>query len=85
MGTRVFNNKRTHDTNIQKNSFRVPEGQAFTLPSDIVQDIREKDAIVAALQVFQQITERGLKLPDRDFAADEDLLVPAQRVLGRLT
>ena len=84
MGTRIINNKRSNDTNIQKNRVVVPSGQEFTMPGDTIRTISERDAVVAALQVFATITERGLKIPGRDLQKDEDLLIPAQLVLGRI-
>jgi hypothetical protein len=49
-----------------------------------VRSVEDRDAIVAALQVFCLITDRGLRIPGRDHQTDEELLGAAQRVLQRL-
>jgi hypothetical protein len=84
MGTKVFNNKRPNDTNIHRNNVVLPTGQEFTLPSDTVRTREERDAVIAALQVFRAVTNTGLRLQGRDLASDEQLLVAADRVLHRL-
>lgn len=84
MANRVIVNRRANDTNIQKNQIKFVAEPEFQLPSEVCQTRDERDAIKAALEVFIKITETGLKVQDRDSARDDDLLVPAMRVLGRL-
>jgi len=84
MGTRIIHNKRPKDNNIQKNRIRVEEPQQFTLPPDAIRTISERDAVVAALEVFTHITLNGLRIPGRDNQRDEALIESAALVHKRL-
>lgn len=78
-------NKRADDTNIQKNRLAPPQHLiAFKLDKDIVHSVEERDALIAALEVYARYVDMGLKMADRDFERDRELAQHAKRIRGRL-
>lgn len=85
MPIRKIENKRGPERNIMKNRIRPEEEPEFQLPAATVRSIQERDATVAALEVFIKVTHTGLKLPGRNLHTDEELLDAAIRVLSRIS
>lgn len=85
MGKRIIiDNRRPPDSNVSKNKLGIrPEIQEITLPPEIVRSREELDSMIAALEVFIQITETGLILEGRDYEADAALLPSVRTLLGR--
>ncbi len=84
MGRRIIENRRVNDTNIQKNGPRKAPQQEFVWPSSVVRTFQEREAVIAALQVFLQIQRTNLKLQGRDHEDDQALVGAAMLVLGRI-
>lgn len=84
MAKRIIENRRMHDTNIMKNVVRVPTKQEFSWPDNVVRTFKERESIIAALQVFLQINQANLKLEGRDREKDRALVESATLVLGRI-
>lgn len=83
---KYIENKRIGDQNIMKNRPRpMDEPPEFTLPPETVRTAEERDACVAALEVFVALTQSGLKLPGREIEKDEQLIEAAMRVLSRIS
>jgi hypothetical protein len=86
MATRTIENRRADGGNLQKNRLTpVQAQQQYSFPPHIAQSTEDRDAIVAALDVFIQCCVDEFELPGRNWVNDNKLLGVAIRVRSRIT